>query len=208
MINKCIAFTCFALLFLSCKESNFIITKDEAGQMTEKYTVNENGERDGVYEGYVDGVLTESAHYKDGKLHGKRTLFYPDGQVEILENYKEDLIVGTYTTYYPDGTTSQQATYISGMMQGMLKTYYKSGQLKEEVIMVDNQENGPFKEFHENGNLKWEGQFLNGDNEYGILKNYNEQGELIKKMECNEQGVCATIWTLEKGDITADKKDK
>lgn len=204
MINKGIAFMWFVLLLSSCKESNFVITKDDAGQMTEKYKVNENGERHGIYEGYVDGVLTEKATYKNGKLNGSRTLYYPSGQVEIEENYEDDLIVGTYTTFFLDGKTSQQATYISGMMQGSLKTYYKSGQLREEVKMVDNQENGPFTEYHENGQLKWEGQFLNGDNEYGLLKNYNEEGALIKKMECDEQGVCTTIWTIEKGDITPD----
>ena len=115
--------------------------------------------------------------------------------------YDHDMIVGPYKTYFEDGTLSQEATYVNGMMQGDLKTYYKSGKIKEVVTMRDNEENGPFQEYYESGKIKWEGQFLNGDNEFGLLKNYNETGELVKKMMCDSLAVCTTIWTLEKGDI-------
>ena len=67
--------------------------------------------------------------------------------------------------------------------------------------MKDNNENGPFKEYYPNGNIHWEGNYLNGDNEFGILNEYNEQGELIKKMDCDSMAVCKTIWTKENGDI-------
>lgn len=68
--------------------------------------------------------------------------------------------------------------------------------------MVNNEENGPFTEYHENGQKAWEGTFLNGDNEYGLLQQYDEAGTLIKKMNCDSLGVCTTIWTLKDGDIT------
>ena len=48
-------------------------------------------------------------------------------------------------------------------------------------------------EYFRNGNLKAEGSYLDGDNEHGLLKLYDETGRLIRKMEC-EQGVCRTFW--------------
>ena len=48
-------------------------------------------------------------------------------------------------------------------------------------------------EYFRNGNLEAEGTYRNGDNEHGLLKLYNEEGELIKTMNC-EDGVCRTVW--------------
>ncbi len=189
------------LAVVSCKESNFVTNKDDNGKITEKYAVNKENQKHGEYLSYINGALSTKANYKNGKLHGPRTIYHPNGKVEIEENYEDDLLVGKYKSYFNDGILAQEAIYEKGVMQGMLKTYYKEGALKEEVTMVDNQENGPFIEYHPNGKIKWEGQFLNGDNEYGLLKNYNEAGELIKKMMCDEQGVCSTIWTIEEGDV-------
>jgi len=201
MFFRVILIVSLSVFISACKESNFVVVKDEDSKISEKYKVNDLSQKDGVYERYTDGVLQEKAHYKADVLSGRRTLYFSDGKPEIEEYYEDGLIVGTYNVYYNDGTILQEAHYISGMMQGPLKTYYKNGQLKEVVTMVDNEENGPFTEYHENGQLKWEGRFLNGDNEYGLLKHYNESGELIKKMECDSLGVCATVWTLEDGDI-------
>ena len=186
---------------IGCKESNFVTNKDDNGKITEKYAVNKENQKHGEYLSYINGVLSTKANYKNGKLHGERLIYHTNGQVEIEESYEDDVLVGLYKSYSINGTLVQEANYKKGVMQGMLKTYYNDGHLKEEVTMVDNQENGPFKEYHPNGKIKWEGEFLNGDNEYGLLKNYNEAGELIKKMMCNEQGVCSTIWTIEEGDV-------
>lgn len=59
----------------------------------------------------------------------------------------------------------------------------------EVVSFSDNEENGLFVEYYENGNLKVEGYYRNGDYEYGLLKLYDEIGELIKIMNC-ENGIC------------------
>lgn len=63
----------------------------------------------------------------------------------------------------------------------------------EWVCFEDNVENGFFIEYYENGNLKVEGVYFNGDNEYGLFKFYDEQGEFKCKMNC-EQGICCIIW--------------
>lgn len=82
-------------------------------------------------------------------------------------------------------------------MTGVWKTYYETGELKEEVSFVDNNENGPFKEYHKNGKTKYEGTYKDGDHEEGEMKVYNEDGEIIKKLDC-KKGICNTVW-IKKG---------
>jgi len=189
----------------ACHNSNLVTIKDDAGKVAEKYAINEENLKHGPYESYINGTLIEKANYKNGKLQGARVLYHTNGAVEIEENYENDMIVGPYKTYFHTGVLAQEATYVGGMMQGIIKSYYEGGSIKEEVTMKDNEENGPFKEYHENGKLSWEGQYLNGDNEFGLLKNYDESGALIKKMMCDSLGICSTIWTLEKGEINPKK---
>jgi len=86
-------------------------------------------------------------------------------------------------------------------MNGLLKRYYDTGTIQEEVTIVKGMENGPFKEYYAGGQLEWEGSYLNGDNEDGLLVQFAEDGSTIKKMQCNN-GVCRTIWTEKDGDIT------
>lgn len=201
MLYKVLIFSLVILGLFACKESNFITNKDEKGRITEKYAVNKDNQKHGAYSSYINGALVSKATYKNDKLHGLRTIYHPNGEIEIEENYENDVLVGAYKSYHNNGQLAQEANYVQGVLQGLLKTYYKDGKIKEEVTMVDNDENGPFKEYHPNGKIMWEGQFLNGDNEFGLLKNYNEAGELIKKMMCDSLGVCATIWTIEEGDL-------
>ncbi len=191
--------------FIACKESNYVITKDDQGRVQEKYKVNKDSLKHGEYTSYINGTLIENSQYVNGVLQGPRKMYHTNGSIEIEENYVDGKLDGTYKAYYYDGVLSQKATYVMGKMQGILETYYKDGQLKEQVTMVANNENGPFKEYYNSGKLKWEGQFLNGDNEFGLLKNYNEAGELIKKMMCDSLGVCNTIWTMEEGDLQPNK---
>lgn len=191
------------LLCSSCKNANLITLKDENGNISESYSINADSLKHGAYTSYINGTLVEKANYLNGQKSGLRRLFHTNGTVEIEETYDKDKIVGTYKSFYYDGVLAQEATYKDGVMQGTLKTYYENGQLKEEVTMANNEENGPFKEYFKSGKLKWEGQFLNGDNEFGLLKEYNESGDIIKKMMCDSLGVCTTTWTLKSGEVNS-----
>ena len=189
------------LSMMACHKSNIVIKKDEKGNITEQYSITEDSLKHGEFLSYIDGVLVEKANYDKGQLHGVRRLYHPNGEIEIEENYDKDQITGSYKLFFEDGTLAQETQYTDGALQGVIKSYYPEGALKEIVTMVDNEENGPFKEYYKNGSLEWEGQYLNGENEFGLLKHYNDKGVLIKKMMCDSQAICSTIWTLEGGDV-------
>ncbi len=195
------------LLFIvtSCgRRLDEVEIKNDKGLVVEKYYLNQDSIRFGTYTSYdEEGNVFEESQYKKGKLDGERKIYFSNGGVEILENYKAGKIVGSYQSFYKNGKPNLVAEYVDGSMEGMVRRYFDSGEIMEEVTFVNNEENGPFKEYYKNGQVKWEGQYKDGDNEYGSINSYNEEGELIKKMECGKyQGeyICQTIWTPEEGE--------
>jgi antitoxin component YwqK of YwqJK toxin-antitoxin module len=202
-LNLAYIFSIF-VLFSCGKRLNEIERKNEAGQVIEKFYLNKDSLKFGTYTSYdEEGRLFEKSQYKKDELDGLRTIFFANGEVEIQENYKDGVMDGDYKSFYDNGNVNLVATYTEGKMQGLVKRYYSSGELMEEVTFVDNEENGPFKEYHKNGKVKWEGQYKDGDNEYGTIKMYDESGELIKRMECGKykgEYICQTAWTKEEGE--------
>ena len=182
----------------SSKDLEKVSTVDEYGNIIEYIRRKSDFAKQGRFErANQKGQLLELAHYKNDTLHGVRVLFYEEtGDTQIVENYQRGLFEGPYRTYHVNGIIEQEGLYIGSVMDGTWKRFYDTGELQEEVVFRDNNENGPFKEYYENGNLRAEGYYKDGDNEDGSLKLYNEEGELIRTMNC-VKGICKTIWKKE-----------
>ncbi len=204
-MNKLLILLVCFVFFASCgKRLIEVEKKDDNGLIIEKYYLDKDSFKFGTYTSFdSQGKLFEKSHYNKGLLDGERIIYFPSGTKEVQENYVLGIYQGPYFSYYENGKVNLEAEYIDGKMQGIVKRYYSSGELMEEVTFIDNEENGPFKEYFKNGNIKWEGNYENGDHEIGIIKGYDEQGNLIKKMDCgkyNGEYICQTIWTIEEGD--------
>ena len=183
------------LVILACQPDGPMIEVYDEGKLYETYFVNADSLKHGNYQRfYRDGNVAEDAYYVNGKLDGKRSLYYHSGQLEIEEIYVMDSLHGTFKSFYPSGKLEFTCEYIDNKIQGIAKKYYESGQLMEEVQFKDNQENGPFTEYYDNGVVEWKGHYLNGDNEFGLLEQFDRTGNIIKKMECDSFGICTTIW--------------
>ena len=189
----------FIFGIISCASKlETIELRNEDGKVIERFTQHKETKlKEGKLEIYdSDGKILETAHYKNGQLNGLRTVFYENGQAQVVEQYENGIFKGLFKTFYENGALKLEGEYTNGMMNGKWKGYYDSGELKEIVTFVDNEENGPFVEYFKNGKTKTEGNYLDGDNEHGELKMYNEAGDLVRKMDCNK-GVCRTIWKSE-----------
>jgi len=172
------------------------ITNEELRTREHFTTIKGTEIKEGPYEKKdLNGQLIETSNYKNGELDGEQKL-YEKGHLYSIAHYKNGQIDGEYQSFYENGEVYVSGLYENGVMNGKWKTYYETGQLKEIVYFEDNEENGPFVEFHSNGNLKAEGEYLNGDNEHGLLLLYDPNGILIQKMNC-DRGVCRTIWKKE-----------
>lgn len=140
------------------------------------------------------GRLTMEEHYLEGKLDGVRKIYTPEGVLIVEENYKADAFEGDYITYDSTGVISGKGQYSDGAMNRAWYLFYPNGNVKEVVTFVDNNENGPFREWYENGKPKASGEYLDGDQEHGVLHLYAENGELERVMNC-DLGLCMTFWT-------------
>lgn len=191
------------LSMISCSENKVEVLNDE-GVVIERFEILEDSTKHGSFEAfYENGAIQEKSEYSNGGLQGKRTIFYANGNVEVEEQYVDNVLEGIFKAYHENGELNIEVPYSNGQMNGKLKRYYDTGSLQEEMIMENGLENGPFKEYFANGKVEWEGSYLGGDNEDGPLVQYAEDGSVLKKMECSS-GVCKTIWTKEKGDITTE----
>lgn len=192
-----------ALAFYACSNTEVVQVNDDLGNLSEEYVIDKATKlKQGYYKKfYESGTRQEEAYYEKDSLQGRRTLYYPSGEVHIEERYEQGLITGEYKVYFEDGQVELEGVFADNSMTGVWTRYYPNGEVMEEVTFEGNQENGPFTEYYESGKLKAEGAYLNGDFEHGLLKLYNEEGVLERKMQC-QAGVCRTIWTLEEGDIT------
>lgn len=186
------------LMIMSSCGDKIIRSHYETGEKQEEYQYTGDSLKHGFYKRYSKGgVLLEEANYIEGKLSGERLLYNAKGEKEIVEFYENDILNGPFKEYHPNGKIKFLGTYTNNVLSGKVNVFYPSGKIKEEVHFEDNVEEGPFKEFFENGEMKWEGTYKNGDNEFGLLKEYNEKGELIRKMMCDERAICTTTWTID-----------
>lgn len=189
-----------SLILLACTKT--VKTNHDDGSIKEEYEVNKDGQKHGVYKRYYpEGVLAETSHFVNGVENGERKIYFPNGNLEYSLTNKNGLVEGKKMVYYDTGELLIDSEYKESKVVGKFIKYYKNGNIIEEVTFVDDLENGPFKEYYEDGTIKWKGQYLNGDNEFGIIESYDKSGQLIKKLECDSTKLCKTIWTLEKGDI-------
>ncbi|MEE9438312.1 MAG: toxin-antitoxin system YwqK family antitoxin [Saprospiraceae bacterium] len=185
------------LIIISCGDK-IIKTKYDTGEKHEEYNYTGDSLKNGIYKQFSkSGILREKSNYENGKLNGERRIFNKNGNLEIIELYENEILNGPYQEFYDNGTPKMIAKYTNNILEGLVKVYFSSGKIKEEVYFANNLENGPFKEFYENGKLKWEGAYKNGNNEFGLIKRYNEQGVLIRKLMCDDQSICTTTWTID-----------
>lgn len=205
MRTSSILFLLFLTGLTACSHLETVENRDENGILKEKYSRRKDTlAKQGAYTSYYpNGQVFEQSWYENDTLHGERRLYYENGKIQSIEQRDHDRFVGTYKKFYENGQLSNEGQYVDNEMSGVWKRWYDTGELMEEITFAHNEENGPFKEYYKNGQVKIEGEYLNGDNENGILKKYDETGQLFEKMYC-ELGVCMTIWTKDGGDVPID----
>ena len=202
LVAPIILFGITAFFFVGCKDK-LITTYYDSGEKFEEFQYTGDLIKHGVYRRYSPkGILIESSNYINGQLEGERIIYnFDSGVKEISEIYRNDILNGRHIVFHSNGEMKSLGVYDNNVLSGPVKFYDTSGMLTEEFQFVNNFEVIPFKEFHENGSIKWEGtkrydHFTGLKRDYGLLKEYNEDGVLVRKIMCDENEVCKTTWTL------------
>ena len=97
--------------------------------------------------------LTIKETYLNGKLHGLRTTYYPNGKRKTEEDYQYNLIQGTVKNFTEDGKTESVTEFRASRPHGLFTSYYPNGQVKEQGEYVAGKKHKEWKEFDENGKL-------------------------------------------------------
>ncbi len=182
---------------LTACRTQLIQTRDDSGNLVEKYRVNRRSRLPvGTYRLYLpNGQIGIERTFVKGKIEGEERIYYDNGQLEKIATYKNGVYEGNFIFYYPDGKLEQEGTYSDDRIVGKLKTYYRSGELKEIVTFEQGEENGDFIEYFANGNIKTEGGYKGGNFLDGLIKRYDEEGNLIQKSQC-DKGDCIVTWQI------------
>jgi antitoxin component YwqK of YwqJK toxin-antitoxin module len=123
-----------------------------------KFKVSEGKEVNKLYEGtwkyyHKDSeVIMTLENYKNGKLNGKRTVFYPNSKIAEESDYVNGLKQGKYKKYSEDGIVLEESNFKDGLYDGNAIYRDPLGNIAAEGKYVANKKTGIWK-FYENGKL-------------------------------------------------------
>lgn len=137
-------------------------TKDNSVYTTffdqKKNKVSEGKEVNRKYEGQWKYYHKESSaimsldNYKDGKLDGKRSVFYPNGKIAEEINFKNGLKEGPYKSYTQSGVVIEETNYKNGEYDGPAIYRESTGKIASEGVYVKGKKRGIWK-FYQDGKL-------------------------------------------------------
>ena len=110
-----------------------------------------------------------------------KKVFYDNGSIkEEFQVNADGVNHGFSKLYYPNQQLKVQVNWTNGIQDdGEVISYHDNGEKARQVILLNNKFTGDFFEWYSNGKNKKQGHYL--DEKQIILKEWNENGELIEK---------------------------
>jgi antitoxin component YwqK of YwqJK toxin-antitoxin module len=107
--------------------------------------------------------------------------------VMILENYKNGKLEGLRSVYYPSGNIAEEISYQNNIKNGLYKSFSENGIILEQSIYKNNEYNGfaTFKDAKDS--IVSMGLFLNGKKS-GIWE-FFDNGKLVKVINMSTLGI-------------------
>lgn len=139
--------------FDDTKKGDVIATRDFTANDGSSYTIFFDQNKNKVSEGKEIGKSREG----EWKYYHKASKV-----VMTLENYKNGKLEGTRSVYYPDAKIAEEMTYKNGLKEGIYKKYGQNAILLEQSIFKDNLYNGDAIFYDSDGVMASKGKFLNG----------------------------------------------
>ncbi len=112
-----------------------------------------DGRVHGVKKAYhPDGTVRSASHYRRGQAHGASRAFDEKGRLLALTEFENGQRHDKAVKYWPDtGEPRRVATYDRGDVTGVLREYYASGALKRELPFKENARHGVEKQYDPDG---------------------------------------------------------
>lgn len=110
-----------------------------------------------------DKLVSQEMSYKDGLLHGKWLINFPNGSPSVLGAYKEGKQHGKWRLYYENGKILAEEGYLNGKKNGRNRYYSQNGTLIEEINYLDGLQHGYHKIWNSEGVLIHQDYYIKGD---------------------------------------------
>ena len=145
-----------------------IATRDFSKRTNSAYTIFYDQQKNIVSEGNVvnkqyhgqwkyyhkgSSAIMTTENYVNGKLDGKRTVFYPNGKIAEVTTYKAGIKEGPYLKYAENGVVLEETNYKNNQFHGPTIYREPSGKIAAKGDYKDGGKFG-YWEFYEDGKLK------------------------------------------------------
>lgn len=179
----------FLIIALSACNSLTEKTSDpySNGQVSSKYTVNDDGLKDGHYvtfygdgqkrsEGeyqndkqvgfwttwFENGNKSSEGNFENGKQNGEWKFYYENGKLQQINHFVDNKAEGEFIDFDQSGFKSRVGFCKNGLLEGKSTMYYQNGKIKSQYHYEQNKTKGPFVEYFSNGNIYTKGTSNNG----------------------------------------------
>jgi antitoxin component YwqK of YwqJK toxin-antitoxin module len=161
--------------FDDTKNADVIATRDFSANDGSAYTIFYDQKKNIVSEGKVVGKNYE----------GEWKYYHKASKVLMtVENYKNGKLDGKRTVYYPNAKIAEEVTYKNGLKEGVYKKFGQNGIILEQTTYVNDQYSGEAVFYDSDGVVASKGKFLNGK-KAGIWKFY-VKGKLTKELNMSD----------------------
>lgn len=144
--------------------------------------------------------------YKDGKLDGLSTFYYPNGNIQNERIFKADSLVGQGKFFRPDKSLMYIETYKNERLNGIKRWYDDSSILSSEEMYENGGRNGVARTYYKSGYVKSEVTLVNGKEEGGKqIYRDSEKRELIKEYGFLH-GVLISVKYIDDGKVIKEEQ--
>lgn len=161
--------------FDDTKKGDVVATRDFSANDGSAYTIFYDQKKNKVSEGKVIGKNYEG----EWKYYHKAST-----AVMTIENYKNGKLEGPRTVYYPNSKVAEEMTYKNGLKDGIYKKTAVNGTLLEQSTYKNNEYNGDAVFYDSDGAVASKGKFLNGK-KVGMWQFFTK-GKLIKEVNMSD----------------------
>jgi antitoxin component YwqK of YwqJK toxin-antitoxin module len=157
------------------KAKSVIATREFNPKDNSAYTIFYDQKKNKVSEGKVVNKVFEGP-WK----------YYHQASKTIMatENYRNGKLEGLRSVFFPNGILAEEMNYKNNLKEGIYKKYTEKGIVLEESVFKNNEYNGSTVFRDSEGNVVSKGQFSNGKKS-GIWQ-FFEKGKLVKEMNMSD----------------------
>lgn len=157
------------------KIKSIIATREFYSKDNSAYTIFYDQNKNKVSEGKVVNKVFEGTwkYYHQGSK-----------TIMTIENYRNGKLEGLRSVFFPNGSVAEQMNYKNNLKEGFYKKYTEKGIVLEESIFKNNEYDGLAIFKDSDGNVASKGKFVKGK-KAGIWQ-FFEKGKLVKETNMSD----------------------